>query len=226
MLQRPPPSVVRARKAEIKRRYRRKRKDGSSGPIGMRIAELAELRRLREARGQSAADIDAILESDDVVTLTGQALGRLLAFTFDDYKDLRTRRNRHVSTIRPHDATGAEIKSFLKAFHRPRKALSLRRKRAAAAAERDARRRHAADLDCRKSALDALIDDRWQTVAQLARRTATLQTFRTPLGEPLAGASLRRTIRRLLATPELTEKITIDRRPEKHGGTMILVRRR
>jgi hypothetical protein len=134
-------------------------------------------------------------------------------------------RGRHPSTIRPYDATKTVIQDYLKAFHRPRKAKALRRKRVKAALRKAETAEYVRDLDCRTSALDAVITDNWKTIAQLMKELARCPAFRTAKRRLLKGHSLRVAIIRTLNTPALKARIEISERVEKHGNRMLIVRR-
>jgi hypothetical protein len=200
---RPSHAEVRARKAEISRRYARRRNQSHRDRhcrIGLRIAELNHLRAERKLNGDSVTQITNLLNSDgDIMELTGAQLGCTLNFTFDEYKAIGIRRGRHPSTIRPYDATKAMIRDYLKAHHRQRKAEARRRKRAEAAAQRANAVQHIADLDCRASALDAVVTNDWQAIAQLMKAVAHCPAFRTPKGRLLKGHSLRVAIIEVIA---------------------------
>jgi hypothetical protein len=185
-LARPSHADVRARKAEIARRYARRRRKHSRK--GLRIAELNHLRAERKLNGHTAIEITNLLNSDlDIMGLTGVQLGRALTFTFDEYKTIGIRRGRHPCTIRPCDATKTMIFDYLKAYHRPRKAEALRRKRVKAALSKAEAAEYVGDLDCRTSALEAVITGNWKTVAQLMNDLAHCAAFRTATGRLLKG---------------------------------------
>jgi hypothetical protein len=187
---------------------------------------LNHLRAERKLNGHSVTEITNLLNSDgDIMELTGAQLGRTLNFTFDEYKAIGIRRGRHPSTIRPYDATKAMICDYLRALHRPRKAEARRRKRAEAAAQRANAVEHIADLDCRASALDAVVTNDWQTIAQLMKAVGHCRAFRNARGKPLKGHSLRVAVIRTLNTSPLTPRIEKSKRVGKHGTHMLLVRR-
>jgi hypothetical protein len=209
---------------EIARRYQRK--SGLRDKKNLRLAELRKLRHVRTEASQSTAEIDAVIADNGAPGLNGRDLGALLDFTFLDYKSYGAAAGRHPATIRPNDATGAEIEAYLKAFHRPRKSAAKRQryaKRRAAEAERLAR---AEDLDCRRSSIWVALDEKWQTVAEIMKALARSSAFRTRDGKRfLTGDSLSRAIRRELEHPALATMIEIAGQTGKRGLIEKLIRR-
>src|SRR5262249_39103317 len=101
-------------------------------------------------------------------------------------------------------------------------------RRANERAVQEARRDAVAGLDCRSSALLALITNEWRTVGELMRdiRIARSPAFMSPVARPLIGNSLRPAIARTVKTPTLAALIERRETTEKHGMTALLVRRR
>jgi hypothetical protein len=139
-----------------------------------------------------------------------------------EYKAYGQQEGRHPSTIRPIDATEAEIYTHLKAWQRPRKAAARRRKRA----EQKQREKEASDLDCQFSAISVLLSDKEMSVAQLMKALKGHKAFRMANGQPLTKNSLRTAILRCFKKERLACLIELRREKEKHGREMFWIRRR
>jgi hypothetical protein len=190
------------------------------------MSELNALKYLRAAAGQSVAEIDTAIITGDALELDGWELGRVLKFTFDEYRLLGSdtygrRKARHVATIRPRDVTKSTIESHLKAVHRPGKRLARQKQRAAQAA----RRRQASDVDCRASAILTVLTDSWRSVKNLMGDLSRSAAFRSADGKRLTGNSLRQAVLRELKS-RLKDRIETLKTKEKHGREMLLVRLR
>lgn len=154
--------------------------------------------------------------------MDGHDVGRIIEFTFADYRTYRRVDGRHPSTIRPVDATQSQIDDYLREFHRPRKREARRQRRA----EEIAKRKLAGDLDCRSSAIWTVLTDIPRPISQIMRDLKRGDAFRKPDGKPLTGNSLRKAILAKFKSRELANWIDITSVPEKHGKMMFLVRRR
>jgi hypothetical protein len=226
---RPSPATVRAKRAEIARHYDR---SDPKTPVtwnrrNLRRKELRVVHRLWNEAGRCTVEIDKAIADGGSLQLSGREIGDVLSFTLADYRAYGEAERRHPATIRPYDATDAERKAYLKAFHRPRKSAAKRQryaKRRAAEAERVA---WAADLDCRRSSIWVVLDDKWQTVAEIMKALPRSSAFCAPDGKRfLTGDSLSKAIRRELEHLALGRMIEITQRTGKRGLVEKLVRRR
>jgi hypothetical protein len=182
-----------------------------------------ELRFLRNYRVRNGGSIEAIVEAlryGGNPDLDGKTLGSVINFTFSEYQGCGQLAGRHFSTLRPVDATQAQIDEYLEVFHRPRKLEALRKRRA----EKASRRKAAADLDCRHSAILEHLSDSYKTVAELMHALKHHRAFRAPDGKALIGNSLRRAILRCVKSDDLAQKIETDAEVEKHGKKRLLIR--
>jgi hypothetical protein len=190
----------------------------------LRRAELRKLRRVLVEAGHSTTQLDAVIADGGAAELDSFEIHTLygFAFQFDHYKRIGAATGRHPSTLQPIDATEAERKAYLKDFQRPRKNAAKR--------DRDAKRRAAielaGDLDCRRSAIYFVLDDKWRTVAEIMRAVGRSAAFRTPDGKRfLTGGSLSKAIRRELEHPAFAPMIEIAKRTGKRGLIEKLIRR-
>jgi hypothetical protein len=101
--------------------------------------------RLWTTAGRPTGELDTIIAAGGAPNLDGYALGELLGFTFADYQAFGAAGSPHPSTIRPIDATKAEIKAYLDDHRKPRQ----NRARTRRYAERKARRSRKAREGCR-----------------------------------------------------------------------------
>jgi hypothetical protein len=185
----------------------------------------SELRRLRRLLPEAATDIDNVIADGGWLELNGHDLGAVLGFTFESYKLFGAAGLRHPATIRPIGTGKHEIAAYLRAHHKPRKAAARAKRRAAEAARREA----AVDLDCRASAILAVLtNDRWRTVKELIAALAHCEAFRTPAGRRrfLTGDSLGKAIRRELEKPALAALVETSKTAGVHGQDKLLIRRR
>ena len=171
--------------------------------------------------GQSTAEIDAVIAHGGAPEMNALEIDTIYGFrfVFDHYKAIGAATERHPSTLRPIDATKAEIDAYLKAFHRPRKAAAKRQRYAARRADEAARREAAADLDRRTSAISTVLtDDKWRSIAELMAALEHNLAFRRPNGKKfLTGDSLSKAIRRQLAKPDLAALIEITKTEGARG---------
>jgi hypothetical protein len=149
-------------------------------------------------------------------------LGQIIDFTFADYQTYGRLAGRHPSTIRPNNATQSQIDDYLQVIKRPRRREALRLHRAEQAAKREL----AGDLDCRYSAIWTVLTDTPRSISQIMSDLKDCDAFRKPDRKPLIGNSLRKAILAKLKNRELADKIETTSIIEKHGKTMLLVRRR
>lgn len=106
---------------------------------------------------------------------------------------------RFLSCIMPAGFTKEQTKKRRRDFNKPKRAQVERRRRAG--------KRAAADLDCRASAVFAVLHEEWQSSSDVARRVECARAFRSADGRRLSGNSLRRVVARVLNSYELSSKI-------------------
>jgi hypothetical protein len=196
------------------------------------MSELRALLRLRRGLYVPNRALDREIEhatNGDPLEYDGNLVGEQINFRFDEYKALGTqslgrRKPRHPSTIRPCDASEDEVAEYLKRFHAPRKAKRKRERRAAD----QARHLLVEELDCRASAVFAVLTYGWKTVKQLMKALARGPAFRNGDGTGyLTGNSLRQAIIRVLDALEVERRVQIDRtHRDRRGFPMLLARRR
>ncbi len=231
---RPTPAAVESRHREIARRYGRSEQGKPAADTWNKVRpnkrrkELRWLRHLLAKAGQSTAEIDAVIAHGGAPEMNALEIDTIYGFrfVFDHYKAIGAETGRHPSTLRPIDATKAEIDAYLKAFHRPRKAAAKRQRYAARRADEAARREAAADLDRRTSAISTVLtDDKWRSIAELMAALEHNLAFRRPNGKKfLTGDSLSKAIRRQLAKPDLAALIEITKTEGARGQDKLLIR--
>jgi len=156
-----------------------------------------------------------------------EALGRKDAWYKRKGKMIRRRANRFPASFIPAGFSKLETKQRRDLFNLPRKAADAQRRRAADKAAEAARVKQAGDLDCRASALDAVVADQEQTIVEIMGSLASSPAFRTADGKgQLTRGSLKKAIQRTL--PELVRSGRMDVRRDryKNGRPMMLIRRR
>jgi hypothetical protein len=190
----------RARHAREQDRNKRR----EPAPPQVRLGELYWFFRLPGRLGFEAwrTDVRAAIDAlGDLTMLSPEEVGSRARMTFDEYKELgnqvRRGRKKHPRTIRPYDATRAEVDAYLLGLKRERDQQAKKASRAARAA---ALARNG-DLDVRAEALFAALDDKWRTISSLARDVSDGETW-----QGLSGASLRRALNR--AAVELARKMS------------------
>jgi len=214
------------RLAEDEDRYRRGLRDKQH----LRLAELHRLLDIWRAAGKDSAELANIIAAGGAMDFNGRELGLKLDFRMADYIMFGAAGFRHPSTIRPCDATQAEIDAHLREDRKPRQNEARRRRYARDKAAEAARKAAAADLSCRKSAVDKALDvtigGERLSVTELAAALEGGVAFMKPDGKrPLKGASLHKAIRRALKTLEGSGTVEITTKPARHGPDMWLARK-
>jgi hypothetical protein len=114
---------------------------------------------------------------------------------------------KHATTVRPADVSAGEIADYLHELNRPKRRLTFERS--------EARRKAAAGLDCRVSALLTMLTPHWRSVNGLMAGLARCAAFRKPDGSQLAGPSLRVAILRTLREPVMARIVVVQVKPGK-----------
>jgi hypothetical protein len=212
---RPSPAEVTSRRGEIARRYKREEPGAATWKEispNKRRKELRVLRRLLAEAGQFTAQLDAVIADGGAPEMNAREIAAryCFAFVFDHYKQIGAATRRHPSTLRPTDATKAEIEAYLKAFHRPRKAAARHKRYAERRATEAAQREQADNLDCRSSAILTVLTDTPQPISRIMKAVARSNAFRARDGKRfLTGDSLSKAIRRELEKPVLAALIEV-----------------
>jgi hypothetical protein len=178
---------------------------------------LFRLRFGPHASYEAVDDVLAKIDSEDK-----WVIGRSLEFTKLEYQrmgiePLGRRRAKHPSTIRPFDATEAEIQAHLKEFKKSRNAAAHKDQRAKLAEARKA----VEDLDDKSSALLVYLQHiaELQTIAQIAAGVRKIHVF-----SRLTNRALHRTILRLVKPPsKLAEMIVLIEGKTKNGRKIFFV---
>lgn len=168
----------------------------------------------------------AIFEAvGDPLAWSAESLGQCIALTFVEYRAMTP----NPRTIRPCDATPAEVKAYQHEKKRKRDRAGAKARRAAERERRAARQvalQANADLDVRAEALYSAIGSAWTNVAELMRDVGHFPAWRMPNGRRLTGASLARVMRRELDGLIAAGKVGDLRKPGKRGACVRLFRRR
>lgn len=178
---------------------------------------LSDLRCIFRARALapiSTAEIDNAIASavgDEPWLMTGERLGQLIEFTFDEYRRCGRERlgrtmARHVSTIRPVDASPEEIRRYLVEFHKPARMIKARERRATKKAEREAINARFASIDDitpRMRALHLVLTDKWISVRQAATKIRRSPAWKRPDGRMMELGSIVRRINVMITQDDL-----------------------
>ena len=170
---------------------------------GLRIKEV---RRLYHLRGAPQRDADAIIATPDFPIFSAIELGWRVALRFSEFKQMRSA----PKTMRPYDATDADVTAFLKERKRKRQKRAAQEKRdqwRREQAQRAATLARNQDLDVRGEAVFAALDDDWRTIAQLAADLAGHRAFKRPDGRAMQPDSFRRVLRRELEHLKLIDSL-------------------
>jgi hypothetical protein len=239
---RPSPADLQVKRAEIAHRYERKLLVGrlAEGEAkyqrGLRDRQhlrLAELRRLLvfwTAAEKDTAELADIIAAGGAMDFNGRELGLVLDFRMADYKMFGAAGSRYPSTIRPNDRSQADVDAYLRDVRKPQQREARKLRYAERRATEATRKAAAADLSCRKSAVDKALDvtigGKRLSVNELAAALEGSVAFMKPGGKrPLKGASLHKAIRRVLKTLEDKRKVEITTTPAKRGPDMWLARK-
>jgi hypothetical protein len=113
-------------------------------------ADLRHLKTVRQKHNLPVEDIRGIMKNYSIPMFFNRPyqLGKALAITFMEWKEIGMTFNRHASAFYPIDATENERVEYLKDWHRPRKAEAKRQRYAA----RKETGRVVKMIDCRASA--------------------------------------------------------------------------
>jgi hypothetical protein len=114
-----------------------------------------------------------------------------------------------------------------KKFNRPKRTAAERSRRDRKRAAKTVMVQQAADLNCRKSTILAVLSDEWMTISDLTKNIANSRAFMSPDGKTfLKGDTLRRAVSRELAKDDLKSRIEISEEVHKNGFPMKRIRRR
>jgi hypothetical protein len=150
-------------------------------------------------------------------------LGELLNFTVAEDFYLKKMTGSFSGSIYPAGFPKEETRARRNEFNKPRKAAQQRKRRA----DKAARLAEAGDLDCRSSAILALLSYRWIGLAELMKSLDRSRAYRRADGAGfLSGNSLRQAILRELKRPTLNGLVEKTDRFERHGRLMYLYRLR
>jgi hypothetical protein len=179
----------------------------------MRKHEIEQLREVLFERCSPSEALDHAVQSGDAWKLSRRPLGVELQFRCDDYKAFGQTYRRHPSTIRPCDATEAEVEAYLAELDKPRRAGRERERRA----KRLLLRSTAAEIGTRAQAIVHVLTGATagKTLAGLMADLAYCKAFRRPDGKHLTGPSLRKAIQREI--DKIAGQLRIELEPEKHG---------
>lgn len=175
-------------------------------------------------------------EIDDAIAAAGidpdrqydaEELGELLRLTVAQYRQFKIVTGKFPASFRPSGLTRREAKAIRDEVNRPARTIAERKRRMAKSAAKLAIIQTVADLDCRASAVYTVLTDRYQTMLQLMNALARSPAFRRADGKcPLAGASLKKAIQRVLEKLVAAGRVEIKRDLYKTGLPMDLFRRR
>ena len=214
------------RLAEDEAKYRRGLRDKHH----LRLAELGRLLDNWTAAGKDTAKLADIIAAGGAMDFNGRELGLMLDFRMADYKMFGAAGFRHPSTIRPCDASQADVDAYLRDVRKPLQREARKLRYAERRATEAARKAAAADVSCRKSAVDKALDvtigGKRLSVLELAAALEGSEAFMKPGGKrPLKGASLHKAIRRALKALEGSGTVEITTTPARHGPDMWLARK-
>jgi hypothetical protein len=189
---------------------------------GLRLKELRRMCRVLAAAGRDTAAIDIVIQAGGYPRRSGWEIGGQLRLGKAAFLMYAQTEGRFPSTIRPCDANKLELAEVRRRFHAPRKAKALAAQRAAAKARQAglaAGAVDAADLDCRASAIHAVLSAADElTVGELMTAVGRTPAFKRNDGRRfLTGRTLRGAIQRTLQVLLRLGMVWIKTEVEKHG---------